>query len=195
MLTLFLSMAGPIVRISPDEIDICDVDIVKDMSKTGSGFLKSAWYDSLAVGGYKNIFSVRDPKAHSIRRRLLSSPMADSSLQAIEPTIDAKARLAVSQMQKETKERGAMDVFKWWYFMSTDIIGELSFGESFQLLERGEVGASLLQTSLEYIANTTAYVEKPVCDGSGKASEAGNDRNSIPYDYQTCTHAANTIFP
>ena len=73
--------------------------------------------------------------------------MADSSLQAIEPTIDAKARL--SQMQKETRERGAMDVFKWWYFMSTDIIGELSFGESFQLLERGEVHTSLLRDSLE----------------------------------------------
>lgn len=156
---LFLG-AGPIVRISPDEIDICDVDIMKDMSKTGSGFLKSAWYDSLAVGGYKNIFSVRDPKAHSIRRRLLSSPMADSSLQAIEPTIDAKARLAVSQMQNEMKERGAMDVFKWWYFMSTDIIGELSFGESFQLLERGEVRTPLLQTFFEAISNASASIRR-----------------------------------
>ena len=108
------------------------------MAKTSSGFLKSAWYDTMAVGGYKNIFSVRDPKAHSIRRRLLSAPMADTSLQSIEPTIDAKSQLAVSQMQKELKARGAMDVFQWWYFMSTDLVGELTFGESFQLLERGE---------------------------------------------------------
>jgi hypothetical protein len=31
------------------------------------------------------------------------------------------------------------DVFKWWLFMATDIIGELSFGESFRMLEAGKV--------------------------------------------------------
>lgn len=36
--------------------------------------------------------------------------MADTSLQSIEPTIDAKSQLAVSQMQKELKARGTMDV-------------------------------------------------------------------------------------
>lgn len=35
--------------------------------------------------------------------------------------------------------RGAADVFKWWLFMATDVIGELSFGESFRVLEAGEV--------------------------------------------------------
>lgn len=109
------------------------------MSKFSSGFLKSAWYDKLAVGGAKNIFSVRDPKAHSVRRRLLSSPMADASLQSMEPVIEAKIKLSIDRMQREMKDRGATDIFKWWYFTSTDIIGELTFGESFQLLERGEV--------------------------------------------------------
>lgn len=33
------------------------------------------------------------------------------------------------------KERGVADVFKWWMFMATDIIGELSFGRSFDMLE------------------------------------------------------------
>lgn len=36
--------------------------------------------------------------------------------------------------------RGAADVFKWWFFMATDIIGELTFGESFRTLEHGQVG-------------------------------------------------------
>ncbi|KAI9926169.1 hypothetical protein MW887_004632 [Aspergillus wentii] len=125
-------------RSGPNEIDICDVNAVRDMSKSGTKFLKSAWYDKLAVGGAKNIFSVRDPKAHSIRRRLLSSPMADASLQSMEPVIKAKVKLAIHRMRTEMKDRGAMDIFKWWYFTSTDVIGELTFGESFQLLEQGE---------------------------------------------------------
>ena len=34
---------------------------------------------------------------------------------------------------------GATDVFKWWLFMATDIIGELTFGDSFRMLEIGKV--------------------------------------------------------
>ncbi|KAH8422496.1 uncharacterized protein LDX57_000250 [Aspergillus melleus] len=129
---------GPIVRVSPDEADICDIDTVHNMYKAGSGFLKSTWYDKLAINGAKNIFSVRDPKAHSIRRRLLSAPMSNASLQSMHSTIDAKVQLAVRQMQQELDTQGFMDIFKWWYFMSTDLIGQLTFGRSFQLLERGE---------------------------------------------------------
>lgn len=57
------------------------------------------------------------------------------------PTIAAKVELAVQQMQRELQTQGVMDVFKWWYFVSTDLIGQLSFGHSFQLLEKGEVCA------------------------------------------------------
>lgn len=42
-------------------------------------------------------------------------------------------------MAEEIQDRGATDVFKWWLFMATDIIGELSFGESFRMLEAGKV--------------------------------------------------------
>lgn len=47
--------------------------------------------------------------------------------------------MAISRMAEETRSRGVADVFKWWLFMATDIIGELSFGESFRMLEAGEV--------------------------------------------------------
>ena len=130
---------GPIVRVTPNEIDVCNIDVVQEMYKAGSKFLKSAWYDKLTINGVKNVFSVRDPKAHSVRRRLLASPLTDTSLERMHCTIDGKIRLAVHRMRLESLERGVMDVFKWWYFMSTDLIGELTFGDSFQLLESGEV--------------------------------------------------------
>lgn len=36
------------------------------------------------------------------------------------------------------ERRGAADVIKWFLFMATDVIGELSFGDSFRTLEIGE---------------------------------------------------------
>jgi hypothetical protein len=190
---LILICKGPIVRISPDEIDICDVNVVKEMSKAGTKFLKSAWYDKLAVGGAKNIFSVRDPKAHSLRRRLLSAHMTDASLQLMEPVVVGKVKLAIDRMQMEMKQRGAIDVFKWWYFTSTDIIGELTFGESFQLLERGEVSIALC-ANWESMG-TNAGIENAICHGSGATTEARDDWNRISSSAPACAAAPSALFP
>lgn len=43
-------------------------------------------------------------------------------------------------MRDEGKSRaGVADVHKWFFFMATDVIGELSFGSSFAMLEKGKV--------------------------------------------------------
>lgn len=65
--------------------------------------------------------------------------MADASLKHFEPLITDRIRLTISRMEEESKIRGAADVFKWWTFMTTDVIGELSFGESFRMVEYGKV--------------------------------------------------------
>ncbi|KAL4860587.1 hypothetical protein BDV12DRAFT_181357 [Aspergillus spectabilis] len=129
---------GPIVRVGPDEVDICDVEAVKEIHKTGGRFLKSAFYQTLTPPGTENVFSTRDPAFHATHRRLLAAPISDSSLTVFETIITSKIRLAVNRMAEEMASRGAMDVFKWWLFMATDVIGELSFGESFRMLESGK---------------------------------------------------------
>lgn len=58
----------------------------------------------------------------------------------LEPVISRRMHLAIDRIDEEMKDRGVVDVLKWWLFMATDIIGELSFGESFRILEAGEVG-------------------------------------------------------
>ncbi|KAJ6111538.1 hypothetical protein N7523_007599 [Penicillium sp. IBT 18751x] len=129
---------GPIVRTGPNRVDVCDINAVKEIHKTNSRFLKSAWYRTLLPNGIENVFSTTDPYFHSTRRRLLASPISDSSLHQHEGLIEGRVRMAISKMAKENKSRGVADVFKWWLFMATDIIGELSFGESFRMLEAGE---------------------------------------------------------
>jgi hypothetical protein len=54
--------------------------------------------------------------------------------------IAEKINLTVTRICQEMESRGVADVFKWWLFMTTDIIGELSFGQSFGMLESGKVG-------------------------------------------------------
>ncbi|KAJ6191026.1 hypothetical protein N7519_001047 [Penicillium mononematosum] len=129
---------GPIVRNGPNRVDICDIDAVKEIHKTNSRFLKSPWYRTLLPNGMENVFSTTDPHFHSHRRRLLASPISDTSLHQHEDLITGRVKMTISRMAEEMQDRGTTDVFKWWLFMATDIIGELSFGESFRMLEAGK---------------------------------------------------------
>ncbi|KAJ5152779.1 uncharacterized protein N7482_009257 [Penicillium canariense] len=129
---------GPIVRTSPSRVDICDVTAVKEIHKTNSRFLKSDWYRKLVANGFETMFTTTDHRFHASRRRLLAPAISDSSLTRMEPIISSRIHMAVDKMAEEMGKRGAADVFKWWLFLATDIIGELSFGESFRMLEAGE---------------------------------------------------------
>lgn len=66
----------------------------------------------------------------------------------MEPTVDAYVKMAIDSMKREMDERGAADVAKFWLFMATDVIVELSFGESFGILKQGKVGNKLRNLDL-----------------------------------------------
>jgi cytochrome P450 len=121
---------------------------VKEIHKTNSRFLKTVFYRNLASGAVHTVFSTRDTKFHSVHRRLLASPISDSSLTRFEPLIADRINLTVSKIKQELESRGVADVFKWWFFMATDIIGELSFGDSFGMLEAGKVCGHIRETNM-----------------------------------------------
>lgn len=149
VLTKSLSQTGPIVRTGPSRVDICDISAVKEIHRTNSRFLKSDWYRKLVANGFETMFTTTDPHFHSARRRLLASPISDSSLTRMEPIILSRVHMAIDRITEEMEKRGAADVFKWWLFMATDVIGELSFGESFRMLEAGEVISPAINKILE----------------------------------------------
>ena len=79
-----------------------------------------------------------DPKQHATRRRQFAQAFSNSNLQTAEPTIKERVKTAVSKIKRDALASKA-DVLKWFTFMATDISGESSFGESFQLLQQEQV--------------------------------------------------------
>lgn len=88
--------------------------------------------------------------------------------------------MAISRMAEEIRSRGVADVFKWWLFMATDIIGGLSFGETFRMLELGEVIYSTSRTRL--ILTLTA--KNSIFFGSGVALKPATNSNNILHPSQ-----------
>lgn len=129
------------MRVRPDQVFVTDPADIQQIHRIKGGFLKGVVYEKLAPG-IINVFNTRNVDVHRRFRKLLSGPMAEASLQSMLPQIDAKVRLAIQRMGEEMYTRGGVvDINKWWMFMTTDVIGELSFGESFRMLEYGEVSA------------------------------------------------------
>ncbi|KAF9888504.1 hypothetical protein FE257_008611 [Aspergillus nanangensis] len=129
---------GPIVRISPHEIATCDPDAFTSIHRIGSGFLKSPWYDTISSAPEPGIFMMRDPKEHAARRKLFARAFSKNALgKNWGSVIRAKVDKAVEQLKSEGKGKGEVDILKWWTLMATDVIGHLSFGQSFNMLDIG----------------------------------------------------------
>ncbi|KAJ0119083.1 hypothetical protein J7T55_013318 [Diaporthe amygdali] len=129
---------GPIVRIGPNEVDVMDVAAAKQIHTVKATYLKGPFYKAVSAPGQHNVFNTADIYFHRRHRKLLQAPFSDASLQSFQPNIESRVRLAIQRMIEESASRGVVDVFKWWLFMATDVIGELSFGESFRTLEQGK---------------------------------------------------------
>jgi cytochrome P450 len=130
---------GPLVRISPTEVAVADVESFQKIHRAGSGFNKSVWYEKLNNNPKPGIFSMRNPKEHAARRKLFARSFSKTYLrQNWESVVLEKVRLAVAKIKRDAEDDVA-DVLKWWTFLATDVSGTLMFGESFRMLELGEV--------------------------------------------------------
>lgn len=130
--------SGPIVRIAPNEVSIRDIDAMKTVYSVKETYLKPQWYKDFTIPT-DNMFNTADIGYHRKSRRMLAAGMADTSIHKLSPRVGGHVDFAVEKMKQENETRGAVDVYKWWLFMATDIIVEFTYGESFHMLEGGEV--------------------------------------------------------
>ena len=109
-------------------------------------------------------------------------------MQIFLPWIDKKVTLALSRIQEEMERQGFVDVLKWFLFMATDIIGELSFGgDSFRMLEVGKKNQYIheleregglfiaMRSTFPFLARYLHFLPLPVLQESLRAS--ANERS------------------
>ncbi|KAF5658247.1 hypothetical protein FCIRC_12959 [Fusarium circinatum] len=84
---------------------------------------------------------MRDPRIHSERKRIVGRGFA-SIKEEQETKIRRLASKAVANIKNEA-EKGQADVYKWWRCLAVDVVSEMSFGKSFNLLHSGGKGLTL----------------------------------------------------
>ncbi|PWY97649.1 cytochrome P450 [Testicularia cyperi] len=149
---------GPAVRIGPTHLSFSDTSAVNSIYSltdgTSSKFVKSHFYKSFQVfKAHPSIFSERDPHQHSKRRRAVASAYSMNSLVKLEEYVEAVSELLLKRLEEvvETnsvnRSKAGLDgdavgtrpikLDPWFHYFAMDVVGELAFGQSFNLLERG----------------------------------------------------------
>ncbi|KAK3315919.1 cytochrome P450 [Apodospora peruviana] len=126
---------GPVVRVQPDRVAASDVESWEAIHRMGSGFRKTWIHEKVRIGPELFLFSFTDVKKHAARRKLFARAFTKEAIRRNwEDVVRQRVEACVEKIKKEA-EGGVADVFKWWRLMTSDIIAQMSFGESFGLVE------------------------------------------------------------
>jgi cytochrome P450 len=82
-------------------------------------------------------YAVTDAE-HARQRRALSHSFSNAALASQEPIIQSSMDLAVAAFRRMAASDTEFNISDWFCYFTFDTMGDLSFGEGFGCLERGE---------------------------------------------------------
>ncbi|KAH7489609.1 hypothetical protein FOMA001_g2262 [Fusarium oxysporum f. sp. matthiolae] len=149
-------MYGSVVRIAPNELSFKTSAAYKDIySHTASSKAfcpkSKAFYDRTAFGVRPDIVFAIEPEDHERQRRTLSHAFSPEGLRDAEPNIRKHVFLFLKQLSEHASSKsGGIDMSRVYNWLTFDIIGEITFGTSFESVANWKED-SYLSLILEFI--------------------------------------------
>ena len=137
--TLHLTYASPVVRISPTELSFISSEAWQDIYSYRPGY-KPFEKDLRVYGKPPNgVHSLLTAPTgdHARIRRILDHAFSDKAYKEQQPIVVSYIDNLIKRLGEQIHEqnRCEVDLVKWYNWMSFDVIGDLSFGQSFDCLE------------------------------------------------------------
>ncbi|KAK6813588.1 hypothetical protein RU639_010351 [Aspergillus parasiticus] len=126
---------GDFVRVGPSDLSIIHPKAVNTIYGFKSACTKSAWYDSSAP--LRSLHSHRNRADHDKHRRTWTPGFTDRALHGYEKRIQVYRQKLVNQIKsmEDSKPVNINTLFTWYGY---DVMGDLAFGQSFDMLEKSE---------------------------------------------------------
>ncbi|KAJ9083618.1 hypothetical protein DSO57_1032874 [Entomophthora muscae] len=148
---------GPVFRIGWKKVIFVDADAAAQMFGTYK-YDKGRIYDGFRYFG-DNLLTLKTRAEHSARRKLVVPAFTRPKVLAMEPIIIEKGILPLLANLEDAE--GSVDLLKQLHYMSWDVIGELGFGKSFEMLKSGgHPAASWMESVLKL--SMACYVFPPL---------------------------------
>lgn len=132
------TLGGQATNVLPE---IAPCSLVNELLPYGPSTL-SADLDTAPEEVAENLLTTANARIHSRQRGLLGNAFTESSLKASHPLIQGYCDLLIQRFEEmvlqDRKRRALVDMTDWMTFFTMDVIGDLSFGEPFGCLEKGQ---------------------------------------------------------
>lgn len=141
---------GDFVKVGSSDLSITHPKAVSAIYGLGSPCTKAAWYD--LTKPMVSLQTLRVKTLHDQRRRKWSPAFSDKALRGYEDRIRRYLDKLISQFQ--AFDGGPFDATKWFNLYSFDVMGDLAFGTSFNMLDTSEEhwAIKLLNEGIEPLA-------------------------------------------
>ncbi|KAH8706024.1 cytochrome P450 monooxygenase [Talaromyces proteolyticus] len=125
---------GDYVRLGPSELSIADPQAVKYIYGGQAKVRKGPWYTVLEPR--VSLHMSRDKQEHARRRKVWDQAFSSKSLRNYEPRVSHYTNQLIGAIQKNIDK--PMNMSNWFNYYSFDVMGDLSFGKSFNMLLDGK---------------------------------------------------------
>ena len=141
-----------VVCVGPTTVLVRTPEAVTKVLGYGANHLsKSSDYGAL-VFHTPSVFSETNKQAHTRKRRIAAQAYSMNSIVNLEHFVDSNVEKFVKKLNSCAATDEALDLCDWFKFYAFDVIGDLAFGRSFGMMERGSAGEFVTQISggIEY---------------------------------------------
>lgn len=123
---------GSVIRIAPNKICVSDDAGVKLIY--GNKAAKSHAYDGFRFRDVRMCIGLLDMKDAHTRRKALLPAFSRQNLIDMEPVIRQHLERFLDWLQKFDREAVAVDTFKWFRYLTFDVITDIAFGQQIGML-------------------------------------------------------------
>ncbi|KAG5984829.1 hypothetical protein E4U55_003047 [Claviceps digitariae] len=125
---------GDYVRVGPSEISIIDAKAVAAIHSNSSPCGKGPWYniEQPAI----SVHMTRNKDDHTRRRKTWDKAFSAKALRDYEPRVNKYTSLLLRRI--EENQGLPFEASKWFNFYSFDVMGDMAFGENFNMLSTGQ---------------------------------------------------------
>lgn len=130
---------GPVVRFGPNSVSFDSAPALRDVYGFRANVVKAEFYNAFAHP-VANTHNTRDRQVHARKRRVLSAAFADNAVREAQRFILGNVRTFCDVVGEGLAGDGKgwtvpKNMSDWCSYLAIDILGDLSFGKAFHMLE------------------------------------------------------------
>ncbi|SMR42078.1 unnamed protein product [Zymoseptoria tritici ST99CH_1E4] len=126
---------GPVVRVAPNELIFNRPQAFKDIYGRKAGQKELRKDEMYASGMGEPTLLYCDETYHSYIRKLMAPGFSESALRKQETVVQSRLALLICKLHEEGQDgHASIDLMKWVNFFIFDVVGHLTYGDSFECL-------------------------------------------------------------